>query len=77
MRRLRNLLRGIAHAPTAWSSGAVRRWTTGWTGCLRRRRPPGLSVEEVADTLLGRMAPDYADDVALVVSRVVPGIVRG
>ncbi|MGY1915349.1 hypothetical protein [Blastococcus sp. SYSU DS0973] len=38
---------------------------------------PGLSVEEVADTLLGRMAPVHADDVALVVSRVVPGIVRG
>ncbi|MGY2085750.1 SpoIIE family protein phosphatase [Blastococcus sp. SYSU DS0539] len=41
---------------------------------------PGLPVEAVADTLLARLAPDYSDDVALVVLRVLaeaPGTVRG
>ena len=33
---------------------------------------PGLPVEAVADTLLARVAPDFSDDVALLVLRVLP-----
>jgi serine phosphatase RsbU (regulator of sigma subunit) len=34
---------------------------------------PGLPVDAVAETLLARVAPDFSDDVALVVCRVLPG----
>ena len=33
---------------------------------------PDLPVEAVADTLLARVAPDFSDDVALLVLRVLP-----